>query len=183
METLTQERSKEIWNYNTKTGIITWAIEPCDKMKKGSEAGCINRRGYIQIRFNNKQYSAHRIAWLYVYGYFPEYGIDHINRIKTDNRIANLREVSQQCNSRNTGNYKTNTSGVKGVCWHKINKRWCSFIKKDNGLINLGTYKDFDNAVCARLAAEQGLGWPGCDSSSPAFKYVQNMLTTGGLGR
>lgn len=90
-----------------------------------AEGGCRKRcwkqnsLGYVQIKISGKLYHAHRLAWLYVYGYMPEKEIDHINRIRDDNRIANLREATSQLNSLNTGIYKNNTSGSKGIYYNK----------------------------------------------------------------
>jgi Fe-S oxidoreductase len=77
---------------------------------------------------------------------------------------------------RNTGNHKNNISGVKGVWWNKNRKRWNAYIFVNTKLKYLGAYKNFDEAVCTRLAIEQCLNWDGCDSNSPAYQYVQKIL-------
>lgn len=84
---------------------------------------------------------AHRLAWLYIHGYFPEYGIDHKDRVTYHNWIDNLREATQQCNMRNTANSKNNTSGIKGVSFNKKRNKWSAYImvnyvKKISGYIN-----------------------------------------------
>ena len=171
---LTQERLKESLQYNLKTGIFTRKVSICSA-KKGDLAGSV-MHGYLQTRVAGTAYLNHRLAWLYIYGYFPENNIDHINRNKKDNRIENLREVSHTCNLRNTGNPKNNTSGVKGVCRYKTTNKWKAFIKTDGEEKYLGVYENFCNAVCARLAGEQCLNWEGCDDNSPAYQYVQNNI-------
>ena len=104
--------------YNPWTGILYWKIKPAKQIIVNTIAGHkIN--GYIRIGLRGKEYLAHRLAWLFVYGYIPENDIAHIDRIRHHNWIKNLRESSRQCNVRNTGNYSTNTSGVKGVSWGK----------------------------------------------------------------
>lgn len=110
------------------------------------------------------------------YGYWPENDIDHKDKIKHHNCIRNLRETSRQCNMRNMGNRKDNTSGVKGIHWDKLNKKWKTQISINRKRKTLGYYKDFDNAVCARLAGEQCVGWEGCDSNSPAYQYVKENI-------
>jgi len=170
---LTQKRLKEALHYDSDTGVFVWIVALARRIKTGDVAGFPDC-GYIKIGIDGEEYKAHRLAWLYVYGYFPENEIDHKDRIRCHNWIKNLREVSHKCNIRNTGNHKDNKSGVKGVCWAKHAKKWLATIGVDNKLKHLGIYKNFDNAVCARLAAEQCLDWSGCDSSSPAFKYVQS---------
>ena len=173
---LTQERVKELFNYNPKTGILTNKTSRNSKAQKGGVSGCLDRQGYLKTKVNSKSYKTHRLIWLYVYGYFPENSIDHINRKKDDNKIKNLRETSLVCNLRNCGNPKTNTSGVKGVYWKKDRNRWRPSICVYSKPRYLGSYKNFHNAVCARLAAEQCVGWESCDSSTPAFKYVKKYI-------
>lgn len=132
-------------------------------------AGGTNNIGYVAISVQGKLHLAHRLAWLFVHGYLPEHQVDHINRIRDDNRIENLREVSRSCNLRNTGNFVNNTSGVKGVYWNKGKNKWHAQIRINLKMKHLGYYDDFQDVVCARLTAEQCVGWSGCDSNSPAF--------------
>ena len=170
---LTQTRLKEILYYDSDTGRFTWRKRVARGVKAGDVAGSYNGEGYRNIKINGKPHLAHRLAWMYIYGYFPEHGIDHINKNPADNRIDNLREASQACNRRNTGNFKNSRSGVKGVMWDKRNNKWQVLIKVNGKQIAMGRFNDFMEAVCHRLAAEECLGWSGCDSNSPAFQYVQ----------
>lgn len=173
---ISQEKLKSILDYDRETGVFTWKKSYCSHSIIGKKAGNKHPNGYIRIQVLGKMYRAHRLAWLIVYGYLPENAIDHINRNASDNRISNLREVSTVCNIRNTGNFSHNTSGVKGVCWSKSKNMWEPKIKVMGLTKHLGRYRDFDDAVCARLAAEQCLEWEGCDKSSPAYKYVNKVL-------
>lgn len=174
---LTQKRLKEILHYDPETGVFTWLVDRGNNAVKGLTAGYLDQRGYIYIGISGKLYRAHRLAWLYMEGFFPRnIGIDHEDQIKHHNWWSNLRLASQQCNMRNCGNPKNNTSCVKGVCWDKWSQKWRARVRVLGKQIYLGLYKSFDNAVCARLAGEQCLNWEGCDSNSPAYKYVQNML-------
>jgi len=170
---LTQKELKKILNYNPKTGIFIWLKSLSNRVSIGSEAGCKYNNGYYHIAINRKIYLSHRLAWLYVFGYFSENNIDHINRNSEDNRIENLREVTQQCNMRNTGNWKNNMSGVKGVSWNSKNKIWYATITINRRNKVVGRFDSFDEAAAHRLAAEQCLGWDGCDSSSPAYKRIK----------
>lgn len=174
---LSYDRLRGTLTYNPYTGIFFWKNNQ-GSMIAGTEAGCNRYDGRIQIRIDKKPYLAHRLAWFYSYGYMPENDLDHIDRNPKNNRIDNLREVSRSCNMRNCGNPNTNTSGIKGVCWDKRVGKWQAHITVDIRTYNLGYYHDFDDAVCARLAAEQCLDWAGCDSSSPAYKYTMG-LTAG----
>ena len=172
---LTQKELKKSLHYNPDTGIFIRILRYAHCVKTGIVAGGLHN-GYVSIFVLGASYKAHRLAWLYVYGYMPENDMDHINKIKTDNRIENLREVSRQCNVRNTGNRSTNTSGVKGVCWCKTYRKWLAKITINRKTIYLCRHEDFTEAVCHRLASEQCVGWEGCDSSSPAYLYVKENL-------
>ena len=111
------ELARKLFDYNPETGELLWRISPPRKPSfKGQEAGCFRYQdGYLSIGVSGKVYLAHRIIWLIVYGEWPENQIDHINGCGKDNRLANLRDVSAQINSRNSKLYKNNTSRVPGV--------------------------------------------------------------------
>jgi len=175
--TVTQKRLKELLRYDPKTGDFFWKIKKAWHIKIGDKAGHREKTdGYNFTKIDGRSYKLSRLAWLYMEGYFPENMVDHENRIKYDDSWDNLRHKTRQCNNRNCGMFKNNTSGVKGVCWDKCKKKWMPKIKINQKTIFLGYYKSFDNAVCARLAAEQCVDWSGCDSNSPAYQYVQKML-------
>ena len=170
---LTQKRLKEALIYNGDTGIFTNRIRRIMSIE-GTVVGSNTNNGYIAIHFDGKRYLAHRLAWLYIYGYFPENNIDHINRNKKDNRISNLREVSQQCNIRNSKLRKTNKSGVTGVCWYKNAGKWLAHIKINNKAVHLGRFDDKKDAVRARWDAEKKYKFPNCCTTSTAFNYLNN---------
>ena len=169
---ISQERVKKLFNYNPLTGDLIRLETVCSRGKKGTIVGYLNNLGYLETRVDGKLYRNHRLIWLWVYGYLPENCIDHINRDRLDNRLINLREVSQSCNLRNTPNRADNLSGVKGVYWDTNRSKWHSMIRLNSKSYSIGRYKSFDDAVAARLAAEQCLGWEGCDSSSPTYLYL-----------
>jgi len=173
---LTYEELHRQLDYDSLTGIFKWKVSNSNRIKIGDITGYKGKRGYIEIRINGKLYKAHRLAWFYEHGYMPENDIDHIDRIKHHNWASNLRESSKQCNNRNTGNFAHNTSGVKGVGWRIQKSKWKATIIINGKCIHLGFYTSFDNAVCARLAGEQCVDWEGCDSCSPAYKYVKENI-------
>lgn len=155
---LTQERLKELLHYDEETGIF--------RRKKGlaakgcsinSIAGCLTVRGYWKICIDRKQYAAHRLAWLYVFGYFPEKLIDHINGNRIDNRISNLRTVTSSENLQNMHFSKSNnkTSKVLGVSWFARDKKWQSEIQVNKKRIYLGRYDSLEDAKNAYLEAKK----------------------------
>ena len=98
---MTQEYLKSLLDYNPETGKFIWKVSKNNRVKSGSEAGTIQSSGHRSILIDKKDYLAHRLAWLWYYGRWPEDQIDHINHNPDDNRIENLREVSNQENGKN----------------------------------------------------------------------------------
>jgi hypothetical protein len=112
--------------------------------------------GYIVIQIDGTKIFAHRLAWIYMTGRQPLYDIDHINLNRADNSWNNLREATRSENKANTTPPVTNTSGVKGVSWHKHRKNWRATIKIDGKAKHLGSFADIEEAKAAyeKTAAE-----------------------------
>ena len=168
---LTQDRVKELFDY--RDGALVRKKSVSSLARIGNVAGSPDAKGYLTTCVDGKSYKNHRLVWMWHHGYFPEYGLDHINRDRKCNRIENLREVSHVCNMRNTNQQRNNTSGVRGVNWDKKLCVWTASLKINGRKIHLGCTPCFLEAVCLRLAAEQCVDWSGCNSTSPAFLYVQ----------
>lgn len=173
---LTQERVRELFDYDELTGDLIRIAKKKGSKGVGSIAGCLGKRGYCYVAIDGKSYRTHRIIWLWHYGYTPENNLDHINRVKTDNRIENLREVNQSENLRNTVIRSDNKTGVKGVRWDKRDKSWVSTIKYNKEHNHLYQGRDIVEAVAHRLAAEQILEWIDCNETSTAYQYMQTYL-------
>lgn len=169
---LTQERLKEVLDYDPETGIFTWK-ESRGRRTIGSIAGGVKKRGYISITVDYISYFAHRLAWLYEYGYFPENSIDHKNRNKGDNRISNLREVSAVCNARNCNIAKNNKTGVTGIYFHKKEKKFKAQIKLPEKSVFLGSFNTCLEAARARWDGEKKYCFPGCNTTSSAYQYLK----------
>jgi hypothetical protein len=151
---VTQERLKEVLHYEEDNGKFTWKIRK-GWVKPGYVAGSVNSCGYIHIWIDGKQYKASRLAWLYVYGVFPDVYVDHINCIRTDDRISNLRLASAKENAQNKKLTPQNKSGIIGVSWHKRTSSWTAQIMVDGKKIYLGIYKKIEDAAAARAAAKE----------------------------
>lgn len=121
---ITQSELKELLHYNSETGFFTRQVSLHPRMKIGAAVGCSHNKGYIVVRINGVLYLTHRLAWLYAYGHFPLNQIDHINGIKDDNRLVNLRMATASENLMNVAIRVDNTSGFKGVSWQKHIKKW-----------------------------------------------------------
>ena len=111
---LTQKRLMEVLHYDPLVGLFTWTNIAPFKVR-GKTAGSFDAKGYWVIRVDDTCHKAHRLAWLYMTGEWPQSQIDHINQQKADNRFANLRVATNAQNMWNIGCPKTNTSGLKGV--------------------------------------------------------------------
>lgn len=184
----TQAAIKAILDYDSETGILTWKSRMAEcwppgklQMMKcitwnsqyaGSMAGTTTSK-YVNIQFMGRNLRAHRLAWIYIHGDEPFGDIDHINRNKKDNRIANLRIADRSQNMRNYLLAKNSTSGIRGVIWNKDCFRWEAHIKINKEMIHLGVFKDFEKAVKARYAAEIKYGFTEYLPESTAYQYLQ----------
>lgn len=171
---LSQKDLKSLLDYDPDTGLFKWKKKIGKKIIIGSIAGSKNRCGYMQIRIRGVIYLSHRLAVLWMEGYFPENEVDHINRNRADNKWANLREVSHRCNLINCKLGLNNKSGVKGVSFNTKKSLFRSRIKTNKKDICLGNFPKLIDAVFARWQAELKYGFPNCISDSTAFLYLKS---------
>lgn len=147
---LTQELLKQYLSYNPENGLFIWLQYKQRPSKIGSIAGCLRKDKYWTICLMEKQYFAHRLAWLYVYGKFPKNDIDHINGNKIDNRIVNLRECNQAQNNQNFKNPRiNNATKLLGVSFR--NGKFRARIGINKKIISIGTFNTAHEAHNAYL--------------------------------
>lgn len=155
MNMLTQERLHELLNYNPFTGIFTWKVNRSN-IKIGDVAGTNNGKDYLVLRIDKHRYYCHRLAWLYVHGNFSKNNIDHINGIRFDNRISNLREATYSENMQNRKSSPSNsTTGFLGVMFDKSRSQWKATIKVNGVYKYLGRYNSAEEAHQAYLVAKR----------------------------
>jgi hypothetical protein len=155
MQMLSQEKVKELLSYNPDTGNFTWRQDGVNQyMVAGRIAGTRSGNGYLYISIDGVKIPAHRLVWLYEYGHMPDQ-IDHINHVTDDNRLVNLRGVDSAENGKNKRMLSNNTSGVTGVHFSNIRKKWIAKIKLNRKVISLGSYTDFNAARMTRWLAER----------------------------
>lgn len=157
---LSQKRLKELLHYEPETGVFTWRITRNSNAKAGFVAGNLDGRkcsGYVKISINYKLYAAHRLAWLYVHGDWPPEQIDHINRVRHDNRIENLRLANNQQNCQNRSIRQDNKTGCPGITWRDDLCKWRVRIGVNGQRVNLGYFSDLNCAVAKYQEAKAQL--------------------------
>lgn len=172
----TPEVLRQLLDYHPDTGKLFWkerdaywfidrhntakqSRDAFNTRRAGKEAFTANLSGYKTGRIFGSQFLAHRVAWTIYYGAPPLANIDHINGIGSDNRIINLRDVSQKENLRNSRRASNNTSGHAGVSFHKQAGKWQAGIKIDGKRIGLGLFATLEEASAARKDAEALYGF------------------------
>jgi hypothetical protein len=155
---LTQEKVKELFSYDPNTGEVRRKVSVARNAKEGALAGWKNSEGYLHVKIEKASYKLHRIIWLYVYGVWPTGVIDHINRIKDDNRIVNLRDATVQLNNINKGARKDSKTGVPNVTWRERDKSYQAACRRNGKQNYLGSYKNIDDALKAVEAFKAEIG-------------------------
>lgn len=151
-ETTTLARLQQLLHYYPSTGRFVWKADRSHKQgHRGKTAGTLNDYGYVRIRVENRNYLAHRLAWLFTHGDWPPYMIDHKNRNRADNRIKNLRCVNHGQNIANGNFRKDNSSGYRGV--YCVGRKFKAAIGVDNKFIPLGLFETAEEASAAYVAA------------------------------
>lgn len=155
---LTQARLRELLDYDPATGVFTWRVPSSPrshhhKFQVGDVAGHRHANGYLSVWIDGRKYLLHRLAWFWVNGEWPPHDVDHKNRNKSDNRIKNLRRATRTQNNGNIRTPRHNTSGVKGVRWHKQRRKWVAQISIHNRCRYLGIFTSKEDAAAAYMNA------------------------------
>jgi len=151
MTQLTQTELKRLVTYDPLTGQF---MRIAGK-RAGTFTGTVVTNGYVHVYINGQIYKGHRLAWLYTHGNWPKNQIDHINNIRSDNRIDNLRDVTCAINHQNRRRRTNSKSGFLGVTWHKRERKWQAYIEINAKAKHLGLFKCLGQAFRARVTAEK----------------------------
>ena len=153
---LTQQRLKELLHYDPLTGEFTWLVSPSNRVQAGAIAGSfIIKTGYIEIRLDKISYLAHRLAWFYSFGVWPECLVEHENRDRKDNKLSNLREATHTENLYNVDIRSDNSSGYRGVS--RKRGKWRARIRVAKEEVSLGSFDTPEEASQAYEAAAKEL--------------------------
>lgn len=150
---ITADELRSAFSYDPDTGDLCWRVRPANNVKIGVPIRAKNTSGYYHVGFRRRVYVVHRLIWLMTYDEWPELEIDHINCIKTDNRLENLRLATKGQNLTNTHKTGQRTSQYKGVCWKKSNNCWTAQISHNGKCHWLGHFQNEHDAYLAYCEA------------------------------
>lgn len=150
---ITAERLRQVLHYDPETGLFTWREKIARKVVVGRRAGHINAAGYRLIGIFGQLYYAHRLAFLYMTGEWPSADVDHRFGAKDDNRWSELRPATEQQNAFNMRRPAHNSSGFKGVSWHKGAGKWSAYVIADGRKRHLGLHETPEAAHAAYVRA------------------------------
>lgn len=164
---LTLHDVRSVLEFDPGNGQFVW-------IETGRRAGCLRPDGYWTIGIGGKLYLAHRLAWFWMEGVWPKRRIDHINRVKGDDRWINLREATCAENAANSGARSTSKSGVKGVSWCKATQKWRATINMGGRQKSLGRFAALEDAAIAYQQAAIALyGAYACTELGVTFYDLQ----------
>lgn len=138
----------DVMEYNPETGIVTAKVRFSNR-PAGMPIGSNTSYGYLATSLFGKKVQIHRLAWFLYYGEWPAMDIDHINGIKKDNRISNLRLATISQNQFNKPIQKNNSSGVKGVYWNKRDNKYIASVQHQGRKHTAGRFDDLESAKSA----------------------------------
>ena len=157
------EYYSRIFTYDPESGELRWnALRKGTTIGSAAGSACKDKHGnvrYLRVWVDDRQYRAHRIAWLLHYGEWPAHEIDHIDGNPLNNKLSNLRDVSHAENKKNIRLHKNNASGIHGVWWSKYTNAWKPYINAGGSRTYLGSFRDFFEACCIRKSAELQRGF------------------------
>lgn len=144
---------RELFNYDPDTGLFTRLKRVSQRGLVGTVAGCVNVNGYVHIKIACRGYKAHRLAWLYMTGEWPEHEVDHEDRDRTNNRWKNLRAATHKQNQENRTPRHDSSSGITGVLWSNRDQAWRVTICIEGRKRHIATRKSLEEAAAIRAAA------------------------------
>lgn len=142
------------FTFDPETGAV-YRLVATQRSPVGSRADFLRDRGYAFVEINRKMVRAHRVIWALAYGQWPAGEVDHVNRCRSDNRLANLRQASRSENAANVKHIGVGVSGFCGVVWKQKAQKWAAQIKKNGVRVHLGLFIDPKEAHEAYVEASK----------------------------
>ena len=156
MNTITQERLKELVSYDPETGVFMRKVRTSNRVNMEKPVGTVDRYGYLWCSLDGKAFRLHRLAMIYVHGTVHNGDVDHINMDRKDNRISNLREVSRSVNMQNKEAASSNNrTGYIGVCFDSRRNKYSAQIRINGKNTHLGMFDSPDVAHAAYVKAKR----------------------------
>ena len=164
---LDPEYLRQCFSYDAQSGVLTWRVRPREHFKGGAgwhnfnnqfanrPAGSKTDSGYIDVTINGAGYPIARVIWAMHTGQSEFSHVDHIDGDPTNNRASNLRLATFAENARNRTHESNNSSGVRGVTWHKHSRKWWARVTLDGKTHSLGVYKTIEEAAVVVYEAKQ----------------------------
>lgn len=145
----------ELFRYDYETGVLYWRRRNSNRIPKTLEAGTQRKSsGYLYVQVHGRLYLVHRVVMLMCYGFCGEgLEVDHLNHVRNDNRLFNLRFVTRRENQRNQSLSSKSSTGVTGVYFSKARKKYVAQIMVDGEKIFLGRFETLEEAAAARAEA------------------------------
>lgn len=157
MKTLPLDRLSQLLHFTN--GVLVWKVSRKGPARAGDVAGCVKPCGYVRVVVDGTRLWLHRVVWAMHHQQWPEGEIDHINGIRHDNRIENLRCVSPAINQQNQRAARNNAVGLLGVVMKR--GKFSARIKTAGRTRYLGSFDDAETAHAAYVEAKRVLH-PGC---------------------
>lgn len=155
---ISQERLREVLCYSPVVGVFEWR-RGGRRIRKGGLAGAVTKAGYVRLCVDGRLYEAHRLAWLYVTGEWPDQCIDHIDGDRSNNAFKNLRLAEYADNSANMRVNCRSTTGIKGVTYLHSCDRWRARVRRGGQMVLDQVFGSREEArAAAETAREQAHG-------------------------
>lgn len=151
---VTAEHARKILNYDHETGLFTWRERPGRRCIIGARATS-HQKGRNTVRLGGYKFQASNVAWLYIYGEWPDFEIDHKDRNKRNDAIENLRPSTTMKNMMNMGKTKRSSTGFKGA--HPHRNGFVAYIRADGYKYYLGKFDELEHAAAVYRIAAAGM--------------------------
>lgn len=159
-EDLTQELVAKVLKYDALLGTLLWISNLHSKrVIPNGRAGYLKKSGYRGITLFGVTYLEHHLIWFIAHGFWPADQLDHINQVRDDNRIINLREVTKAENARNRSRNPNSKLGEHGIWFNQRTNKYVAEITLNGKKVYQKSFDNIDEAIQDRRAESLKLGF------------------------